>query len=336
MKIAYYSPTQHISLMAFELRKRGHDVLINECTKDCDFIYSGSFSTARMWLKDKEKYNLPVVEWCWDLPHWRTAWRLPPGKIKENQWRDDNIRENVERAKNAVLVLCGAKWVQDDLKTNHRIDAVQMYYHIDTESLDKVAQPPPKNTVVQISRLDAPNKRFEDTIKAMSQVSDYKLVIVGWDKIRIISRLGLDRFNIGCWGKKKEFKGIADSIGMKNLKILTNQPNTIRVKELKKAKLLVSPQSEDGWGMSVLEALYSGVPVVTTNLKNYRDMYGDFVKYCEPFNPQDLAEKIRWMLDNPAFGTEQVDKLKPFVSSLTVEKATDRWLDIIKNKFGCD
>ena len=336
MKIAYYSPNQYTSLMAIELRKRGHNVLLNECTKDCDFIYSGTFSAAEMWREEKKKYDLPVVEWCWDLPHWRTAWRLPQNKIKENEWRDDYIRKNVERAKKADLVLCGAKWVQDDLKASYGIDAIQMYYYIDTESLDKVVQPRKKNNIIQVSRLGAPNKRFEDTIEAMSQVPDHKLVMVGWDNVRIISRLRLDRFNIGSWGKKKELKKFANSIGMKNIKILANQPNRVRVKELKKAKILVSPQSEDGWGMSVLEALYCNVPVITTNLRNYKDMYGDCVKYCEPFNPQDLAEKIRWMLDNPAFGIEQVQKLKPFVNSLTVEKATDRWLDIIKDRFGGD
>ena len=116
--------------MAEELQRRGHEVLINKCTKDCDFIYVASGATVEMWIDKKKKYNLPVAEWCWDIPHWRTAWRLPKNKIKENEWRDDWIRKTVERLKKADLVLCGAKWVQDDLKT-YGVDAVQMYLYID-------------------------------------------------------------------------------------------------------------------------------------------------------------------------------------------------------------
>jgi glycosyltransferase involved in cell wall biosynthesis len=309
-------------MMAYELRKRGHNVLINNITHDCDFIFSADFYSVHKWEEKNNKFKLPVVEWCWDLPKWRTTWRLSEEEIKANEWRDEFISTNVERMKKAALVMCGSKWVQDDLKETYNIEAVHMYFYIGTAILNSVKQPKKENTVIQISRLSAPNKRFEDTIEAMSQIKDYNLVIVGKDEIRFLNRIGLDKYFVGPG--KKRLLNIARTLGMINISVKSNLSDTERVRALKKAKLLVSPQSEDGWGMTVLEAIYCGIPVVTSNIRNYKDMYGTWVKYCELFNPNDLAEKIKFMLNNPNFCKEQINALQPFTQTLTVERATDR------------
>ncbi|MEW6006226.1 MAG: glycosyltransferase family 1 protein [Stygiobacter sp.] len=53
---------------------------------------------------------------------------------------------------------------------------------------------------------------------------------------------------------------------------------------------------EEGFGLPPLESLASGVPVVVSNTSSLSEVCGDAGIYCNPYNPQDIAEKINLVL----------------------------------------
>jgi glycosyltransferase-like protein len=64
------------------------------------------------------------------------------------------------------------------------------------------------------------------------------------------------------------------------------------------ATTLVFPSTKEGFGLVVLEAMASGVPVVTSRIAPFTEYLGDDdVIWCNPFNPAVIAEAMSASLD---------------------------------------
>jgi glycosyltransferase-like protein len=64
------------------------------------------------------------------------------------------------------------------------------------------------------------------------------------------------------------------------------------------ATTLVFPSTKEGFGLVVLEAMASGVPVVTSRIAPFIEYLGDDdVMWCDPFNPATIAEAMSALLD---------------------------------------
>jgi glycosyltransferase-like protein len=64
------------------------------------------------------------------------------------------------------------------------------------------------------------------------------------------------------------------------------------------ATTLVFPSTKEGFGLVVLEAMASGVPVVTSRVAPFIEYLGDDdVMWCDPFNPDSIAEAMSTSLD---------------------------------------
>jgi glycosyltransferase involved in cell wall biosynthesis len=66
--------------------------------------------------------------------------------------------------------------------------------------------------------------------------------------------------------------------------------------------------SSEGFGLTPLEAIACGTPVICSDLKVFREIFQDNVIYVPPNNPEALAEKIRSIITNKARGLDLVNK----------------------------
>ena len=71
----------------------------------------------------------------------------------------------------------------------------------------------------------------------------------------------------------------------------------------------------EGAGLTPLEAMASGTPVVSSNASMMPEFYGQGALYCNPYDAQDIAAKISMVLDDAqlrkdliAKGAQQVKK----------------------------
>jgi len=64
------------------------------------------------------------------------------------------------------------------------------------------------------------------------------------------------------------------------------------------ASLLAYPSVFEGFGIPVLEALSVGTPVATSNTSSMPEVGGDAALYFNPYNVEDIAEKMNLLLHN--------------------------------------
>lgn len=91
------------------------------------------------------------------------------------------------------------------------------------------------------------------------------------------------------------------------------------------ATALVYPSFYEGFGMPVLEALWSGTPVITSPRSSLPEVGGDAALYADPDDPASLAEALRRILGETGLadqlrqrGWEQAKKFTPEICGETV------------------
>src|SRR5262249_52842734 len=89
------------------------------------------------------------------------------------------------------------------------------------------------------------------------------------------------------------------------------------------ARLLVQPSFEEGFGLTVLEAMSLGVPVVAARRGSLPEVGGDAVVLADPDSPEDLGRGMRRLLNDAEFASACVarglERAKTFKWSATAQ-----------------
>jgi len=152
---------------------------------------------------------------------------------------------------------------------------------IDVRYLDKIKSKKKEKTILYVGRL-VPQKSVDTLIKAYSLLpneikEDYKLKIVGE-------------------GNQKEYlERLAKKLNIKNI-VFTGKIERHEdvVKEIKKASVFVLPSQRESFGITVLEAMASGTPVVSTATEGPSDYIknGENGFLAEIGSPESIAGSI--------------------------------------------
>lgn len=306
MLISYFSPNEFHRL--FVPHVNNYRFLHNRCTKDAELIYCGSVSQLNKAVAAKEEYEKPLICWVWDLPYCWPEWARNNEEIHANAWRDAYIKHAVSNLRKCDRVISASRHTQQVLKEKYAIESEQIYFYIDTEGIDAIPPNGGDGQIIQISRF-ALNKRFDMSIK-VANVLGRKLVCMGT-------------------GNCSEFKVLADEL-QADVDFYCNKDMRTVIGLLKSAEILVSPSLHEGWGMTPIEALYCGVPVLLSDLKVFREIYGDSVPYHRKDDVEDMSEKIRYLLADKELQNKIVEDCRPLISDFTIPKFIKRWEKIIK------
>jgi hypothetical protein len=105
---------------------------------------------------------------------------------------------------------------------------------------------------------------------------------------------------------------------------------------LNAADIYVCPTLVDTAPLVVLEAMRAGLPIVATNVGAIPELVVDGVNglICEKGNPEDLAEKILYLVERPALRQHiRQNNLERFEKLFTTEKFADRMIGIFESVF---
>lgn len=90
------------------------------------------------------------------------------------------------------------------------------------------------------------------------------------------------------------------------------------------ADVLVSPSLFEGFGMTLLEAMACGTPVITSNVSSMPEVVGDSGMLVDPNSSQAIAHAVLDLYKNPPLYTDLVEKgltrVKPFTWQNTAEQ----------------
>lgn len=279
-----------------------YNFISNKCSEFVDLIYCGSVSQLDKAMIAKEKYKKPIICWVWDLPYCWREWTRNNSEIQEHAHRTAYVNKKIAQLKKCDRVISASKYTQHILKS-FGIESKQIYFYIDTEEIDSIPSLSQNGHVIQISRF-ALNKRFDISIRAIKGLNQ-KLMCIGYK------------------GSGK-YKALATSLGA-NVEFHCNIKRDVTIKLLKSATVLVSPSVFEGWGITPIEALYCQVPVLLNDLEVFREVYGDAVLYHKQDDPNDMREKLRYLLGDRKLQHKIVKQCQLIISEFTILKFIERW-----------
>ncbi|MCQ4085234.1 glycosyltransferase family 1 protein [Saccharibacillus sp. JS10] len=127
----------------------------------------------------------------------------------------------------------------------------------------------------------SPNKNFRSIVRAAELIGDqgFDFVIAGGTNPKIFksedAELGNHVRHMG-YVEDEELRTLYD-----------------------RAACFVFPSFYEGFGFPPLEAMACGCPVVVSDTASLPEVCGDAVLYCDPNRPEDIAEKINTVMQDP-------------------------------------
>ena len=311
MKIAHYYPNEFMNLWTEYSTAKFQP----QCDDSTDIIYAGSVSRLEPALRAKEKFGKPLACWVWDIPYnWR-SWARNEQELLANKKRDKVVAKYIAGLKQCDLVISASKYTQKVLNEQFGIDSHQRYFYLNYDEMDAIPDTKAKNyRVIQISRYVL-NKRFELTIEATAGLP-VETVFIGTGKEYHdhLAKLGKE--------KRPHYS---------YFRLYIDLPRSETLSMLKSSTILVSPSVFEGWGITPLEALYCGVPVVLSDLEVFREVHEDRVLYHEIDNADDMRRQIKRLLNDTKLREDMIEKSRKVVSSFTPQRFADSF-DLLMEK----
>lgn len=105
-----------------------------------------------------------------------------------------------------------------------------------------------------------------------------------------------------------------------------------------RARVLVMPSFEEGFGIPVLEAMTIGVPVVAARRGSLPEVLGDAGVLVDPDRPDDIAAGIERLLSDPGFAQQcslqGIDRARRFSWNTTAKRVIDVYRRAIERHAG--
>lgn len=148
-------------------------------------------------------------------------------------------------------------------------------------------------------------------VKLSGENSDLKLVIAG------------EKFL-----KKETVKELKEKYRLERILEIVN-PSDKQIKSLYKfAKVTVAPSFYEGFGLTPLESMTVGTPVVVSDIPVFRELYKDAAYFVNPNDPNDIANGIQRVMTNSDIRRELIEKGKKRVSFFNANVSIDEYIKV--------
>jgi glycosyltransferase involved in cell wall biosynthesis len=111
-----------------------------------------------------------------------------------------------------------------------------------------------------------------------------------------------------------ELEGLLKQYNMREyVKFIYNMPFADLPALYQAASVFIYPSVFEGFGIPIVEAIASGVPVITSNGSCFSEAGGRDCIYVNPSNPEELADSITMVLDNKDLRDTMIDASRVYI-----------------------
>ncbi|MBO9673741.1 MAG: glycosyltransferase family 4 protein [Sphingobacteriaceae bacterium] len=190
-------------------------------------------------------------------------------------------------------------------------DSFKTPFPKETLSRIKATYKLPEKYILNVGTIEE-RKNLKLAVQALKNVNeDYKLVVIGKQT-----------------GYFKTVEKEIEKLGLKNRIIfLKNIPFADLPGIYQMASVFVYPSFYEGFGIPIIESLYSGVPVVAATGSCLEEAGGPNSLYISPNDAEGLAKSINQILENPGLQKEMKEKGLEFVQKFNSSVVTKQLMD---------
>ena len=210
-------------------------------------------------------------------------------------------------------------------------------YHIPEEKIDVVYQGCAPLFLKQVSpeqkekirtKYNLPS-RYILSVGSIEQRKNLLLIV------RALRQLGKDIHLIAI-GKRTPYTDIVETYIKENnmqqqVSILNNLPFEDLPGFYQMADLFIYPSFFEGFGIPIIEALHSNVPVIAATGSCLEEAGGPDSLYVEPNDVNDLSEKINWILSTPTQAELMKKAGKEYVKRFTDQQIANDLMNVYRN-----
>ncbi len=171
----------------------------------------------------------------------------------------------------------------------------------------------PEEYIINVGTIQE-RKNALSLVKAINGTS-YHLVLVG--------------------GEKSYAKKVHHYIKRNNLQKQVSFLKKIDVKELamtyQNATVFCYPSVCEGFGIPIIEALYSKIPVIVTRGGCFPEAAGPDAIYIEPYDIDEIRQKIQWVFEHPIERRLMAEKGYTYVQRFSDENVAKNHLKLYKS-----
>lgn len=148
-----------------------------------------------------------------------------------------------------------------------------------------------------------------------------------------------DKYKLVILGAKEGFitkeNKLFDFIESNNLNSYVHFTGYVLDKKIpaiyKNASVFIFPSLYEGFGLPILEAMASGLPVISSSNASLPEIAGDAALFFNPMDANDLLSKITNIVDNEDLKNELIIKGKKRIEKFTWDIVVENHIRIIKN-----
>ncbi len=139
----------------------------------------------------------------------------------------------------------------------------------------------------------------------------------GWDgRLRIAGGFGLDTARVDATIERLALDNVVDKLGYVDSATLSSLYRT--------ASAVVLPSLWEGFGLPLLEAMASGVPLIASDIAVHREVADDAAVFAEPSDARAFADAIESVVSDDALRGELVSRGRARVSRFSWEASAEK------------
>ncbi len=155
-----------------------------------------------------------------------------------------------------------------------------------------------------------PHKNIEGALKILKNLKDknIKLVLIGKE-----------------YKNYEEYKKVICDLGLENRVLdLKNISNEELSNFYANACFFVFPSFYEGFGIPVLEAINFNCPVILSEIKVFRELFGNYCPMFNPRKPKEICEKADKIIENGEYRISLIKKQQELLKFFSWEKSAKK------------